>query len=131
LRDLFGRMTFSPLDDVLGSSAPQAAPSTGPVVSRLAGNTRFQATIRKFQLRLEEKLLAIEASWEAEDFEALAGLAHWLRGAAGTVGFDAFTGPAAHLELLARERKAGEIEASIRELRDLAGRIVVTQVSAT
>ena len=70
--------------------------------------------------------MAIEASWEAEAFGEIAELAHWLKGAAGTVGFDAFTGPAAHLELMAREGKAGEIEGAIRELRELAGRIAMS-----
>jgi HPt (histidine-containing phosphotransfer) domain-containing protein len=67
----------------------------------------------------------MEASWEARDFDELASLAHWLKGSAGMVGFDAFTEPAATLELLAKERKEGEIEASLQELRGLAERIVV------
>ena len=126
LRGLFGRMTLAVVDAQPDPSARRVAGPTGPVVSRLAGNPRFQATIEKFASRLEEKLLAIEASWESEDLEVLAGLAHWLKGAAGTVGFDAFTGPAAHLELLAREGKTGEIETSIQELRDLAARLEAT-----
>ena len=77
--------------------------------------------------RLEEKLEAMQASWEARDFEELAKLAHWLKGSAGMVGFDAFGEPAATLELLAKERKESEIEASILELRRLADRIVVRE----
>ena len=96
-----------------------------PLVSRLASNPRLQATIEKFVHRLEEKLEAMQACWEAGDFEELARLAHWLKGAGGTVGFDAFGEPAKNLELLAKERKEGEIEASIWELRRLADRIVL------
>ena len=96
-----------------------------PLVSRLASNPRFQATIEKFVHRLEDKLEAMQACWEAGDFEELARLAHWLKGAGGTVGFDAFGEPAKNLELLAKERKEGEIEASIWELRRLADRIVL------
>jgi PAS domain S-box-containing protein len=111
-------------------AAPAAAPAPsahadGPIVSRLAANPRLRPTLEKFALRLHEKLEAMEQSFERRDFEALAGLAHWLKGAGGTVGFDAFTGPAETLELLARERKDAEIEASLRELRSLAERIEV------
>ena len=96
-----------------------------PVVSRLASNPRLHATIEKFVCRLEEKLEAMQACLDARDFEELAKLAHWLKGSGGTVGFDVFGEPAANLELLAKERKEGEIEASISELRSLAERIVV------
>jgi len=101
--------------------------SVPPLVSRLAGaGPRLQAVIEKFVGRLEEKLEAMESSWETGNFDELASLAHWLRGAAGTVGFDAFTEPAGELKLRAEQRKEDEIEASIRELRALAERIVVS-----
>ena len=95
-----------------------------PVVSRLAGeNPRLRAISERFVGRLEEKLEAMEGSWEDGDFEELVSLAHWLKGAAGTVGFDAFTGPAEALRLLAKERKRDDIEGAIRELCGLAERI--------
>ena len=94
-----------------------------PVVSRLASNPRLQATIAKFVQRLAERLEELEASFEAGDLEELARLAHWLKGAAGTVGFDAFTAPAAELEVLVKERKEAEIESALRDLRSLAERI--------
>ena len=96
-----------------------------PVESRLASNRRLRPVIEKFVGRLAEKLEAMEASWEAGDLEELANLAHWLKGSAGMVGFDAFSEPAGALELLAKEKKEGDIEPSIRELRELAGRIVL------
>ena len=95
-----------------------------PIVSRLASHPRLRATIAKFVPRLHEKLEAIEASWEAGDFQELASLAHWLKGSAGTVGFDVFSGPAAALELAAKERKESELEPLIQELRGLAERVV-------
>ncbi len=97
-----------------------------PVVSRLAGeNPRLRAISERFVGRLEEKLEAIERSWQDGDFEELVSLAHWLKGASGTVGFDALTGPAEVLRLLAMERKRDDIEGAIRELRWLAERIVI------
>jgi DNA-binding response OmpR family regulator len=121
------------IQELRGLAARIAVPGRGgarpgpPVVSRLAGkDPRIRAIIEKFAVRLAERLEAMEASCEAGDFDELASQAHWLRGAAGTVGFDVFTGPAGALKLLAKQRKKGEIETSIRELRDLAERIVVS-----
>ncbi len=57
-------------------------------------------------------------------------MAHWLKGAAGTVGFDAFTAPAEALKLHAIERKENKIKASLRELRRLCERIVVASDGA-
>jgi HPt (histidine-containing phosphotransfer) domain-containing protein len=64
-------------------------------------------------------------AWNDRDFDELANLAHWLKGAGGTVGFDAFTEPAANLEQLAKAKSEAQIEDAIIVLRQLADRIVV------
>jgi PAS domain S-box-containing protein len=111
-------------------SADEVAAAGPPIVSRLASNPRLRATIAKFVHRLHEKLEAMEASWEVGDLEELASLAHWLKGSAGTVGFDAFSGPAKTLEILAKEGKEAEIDGAIQELRGLAERIALPGDSA-
>lgn len=65
-------------------------------------------------------------AWNERNFDEIASLAHWLKGAGGTVGFDAFTEPAAQLEQLAKTKSADQIEATIVELHRLADRIVVS-----
>ncbi len=109
---------------------PQVASQSGAsVVSRLDGKgPRFRKILATFATRLQVKLAAMEASWEAGDLEELANLAHWLKGAAGTVGFDAFTAPAQTLNALASEGKEEGVEALLRELRELADRIAVSTV---
>ena len=97
-----------------------------PLVSRLSGE-KFRVIIERFLPRLEEKLDAAQASWEARDFAELASLAHWLKGSTGTAGFDAFCEPAATLEQLAIEKREAGVEASLQELRALAARIVVAE----
>jgi CheY-like chemotaxis protein len=95
-----------------------------PIVSRLAAKSpRFAAIAEHFAGRLEEKLAEMDEHHRAGRFEALAGLAHWLRGAAGTVGFDAFTAPAESLRTHAGARDAGAAAATIDEIRALAARI--------
>ena len=49
---------------------------------------------------------------------------------ANSNGFDAFSEPARTLELLAKERKHAEIEASLEELRGLFERIELPGESA-
>jgi CheY-like chemotaxis protein len=96
-----------------------------PIRSRLAGKPGLQPTIEKFVARLHEKLEWMEARFEAEDYDALAVLAQWLKGSAGMVGFDAFCGPADTLEILAKEGKREAAAGALRELNSLADRIVV------
>ncbi|MBI2227662.1 MAG: response regulator [Deltaproteobacteria bacterium] len=103
------------------------APAEPPLVSRLAANNpRFRPIVEKFARRLTDQLEAMSKAWNDRDFEELAGLAHWLKGAGGTVGFDAFTEPALALEQLAKAQNTEEVEATIDGLRQLASRIVVS-----
>ncbi len=102
-----------------------------PLVSRLAGgNPRFLAIIEKFVIRLDEQLDAMSIAAGARDCDEVAKLAHWLKGAGGTVGFDVFTEPAAQLEQLAKANNQDQVEDVIRDLRHLASRIVITETDA-
>jgi len=103
--------------------ATPARRSDAPVASRLAGEARYRPTLERFALRLEAKLEEMETCCDERDPAALAALAHWLAGAAGMVGFDAFREPARSLEALCRDAKWSEIEAALHELRALADRI--------
>ncbi|MBT8445780.1 MAG: response regulator, partial [Gammaproteobacteria bacterium] len=105
-----------------GSRADVPADDT-PIVSRLIGKPRLWPAIGRFVERLGEQLDAMESAWEQADWQELGALAHWLKGAGGTVGFDAFTEPAKQLEESAKradQLASGEV---LQELRHLAGRI--------
>jgi len=67
----------------------------------------------------------MEAAWNEKNFDEIARLAHWLKGAGGTVGFDAFTEPAAELEQLAKAKNEDQIAAMLTALRRLAARIEI------
>ena len=94
------------------------------------GHARFRAIIEKFVERLTEQLEAMDRAWAVRDFDELANLAHWLKGAGGTVGFDAFTEPAANLEQLAQAHSEAQVAEAIGELHGLAARVVVPPVEA-
>ena len=99
--------------------------SLPPLLSRLSDKPRFRPVIQRFAKRLSEQLEAMEGAWQHRNFSDLASLAHWLKGSGGTVGFDAFTEPAARLETLAKASCEDNVEATLSELRELVGRVVV------
>ncbi|MCK4660810.1 MAG: response regulator, partial [Phycisphaerae bacterium] len=106
--------------------------SEGPaIVSTLpTDDPEFREIVEEFVERLSDQLEAMRRAWETDDLIELARLAHWLKGAGGTVGFDAFTEPAAKLEQLSKEEQLEQIESAIADLVELAGRIVVGPADA-
>ena len=88
----------------------------------------FREIVEEFLVTLAERLLAMRSAWEFDDRDALGRLAHWLKGAAGTVGFDAFTAPARQLEFYAKQGSQEDAGHVLREIEALAGRIVMPEV---
>jgi PAS domain S-box-containing protein len=100
------------------------AEDTSPIVSKLvANNPRFAKVISRFVSRLGEQLQAMDDAYTNRDVEALAKLAHWLKGAGGTVGFDVFNQPATELESAAKASDLAAIEEKLHEIHRLAARI--------
>ena len=96
-----------------------------PVVSRFANHPRLRSAAARFAGRLGEQLDAMDRAHAAADFVELTALAHWLKGAGGTVGYDDFTAPAHNLETLAKAGDAPGTRAALAELRGLEARLVV------
>jgi PAS domain S-box-containing protein len=112
---------------VAHASAAVVEPATAepPLISRLASMPRLLPAVQKFTARLNDQLDAMDVAWKARNFTELAALAHWLKGAAGTVGYDAFTEPAIELEQFIKTQSEGQIEPKLQQLRGLQRRIVV------
>jgi PAS domain S-box-containing protein len=92
-----------------------------PVRSRLESSPRFHKVILQFVDKLKAELIRAQAVWKNQNLEELARIAHWLKGAGGTVGFDDFTEPAAKLESFAKSGKleeAGEILLQVQGLSE-------------
>ena len=112
------------IDQGNGVEKPQMGYAT-PIISRLAGNnSKFNKLIGRFITRMGEQLQAMDAAVEANDMKEVADLAHWLKGAGGTVGFDAFTEPATLFEVAAKAGDKAEVVRVLAELHSLAGRTV-------
>jgi len=107
-----GVNTLSPDHDV--SSAEQR------IVSRLAGNPRLRPAICRFADKLHAEVSQMQEAWKQGDMDEVARLAHWLKGSAGTVGYDAFTEPAAELENYAKARQVELVGQSLRQVKALA-----------
>ncbi|MDX2314303.1 MAG: ATP-binding protein [Gammaproteobacteria bacterium] len=109
-------------DSMFDTSACASGP---PIISRLAsGSPRIQSTIFKFIHTLDGKLDEMDSAWGERDFTELAALAHWLKGSGGTIGFDDFTDPAKNLETLAKSGSEDGIVMALRDLRNMAARLV-------
>jgi HPt (histidine-containing phosphotransfer) domain-containing protein len=119
--------------DLGGAAAPSGGapprPSAGgpPVVSRFASHPRLRTAAYRFAARLGEQLDAMDRAYAAGNFEELKALAHWLKGAGGTVGYDDFTEPARNLEQQAKAADAAGARATLAELRGLEARLVVPE----
>lgn len=95
------------------------------MVSRLAKNKRLLPAVRSFAGRLAEQVCAIDEAVSNRNFAEVAALAHWLKGAAGTVGYDDFTEPAAELEQFAKAQVESRVQLKLSEIKNLANRLVV------
>jgi HPt (histidine-containing phosphotransfer) domain-containing protein len=107
------------------------APADEPIVSRLANHPRLARVVRTFGRTLPAKLAAMQLALDDGRIDDLADLAHWLKGAGGTVGFDVFFEPAREFERLARAGERAGLERSLRQIQALASRIVVPDGEAT
>ena len=104
---------------------PAAGAGGPPVVSRFANHPRLRSAAARFAGRLGEQLDAMDRAHAGGNFVELTALAHWLKGAGGTVGYDDFTAPARDLETLSKAGDAQGSKATLAELRGLEARLVV------
>jgi two-component system sensor histidine kinase/response regulator len=81
--------------------------------------------IAEFAATIPERIDAIEKALNTMDYNAISSLAHALKGAGGTAGFQCLTDVSLRIEESAAERRAESIGGMLHELRSLHERIVV------
>jgi HPt (histidine-containing phosphotransfer) domain-containing protein len=113
----------APASVFIEADAEEVPGAEGPIRSRFAGNPKLVPIVRKFAARLDEQLQAVQAGLAAGDLAEVDRLAHWLAGAAGTVGYDAFTEPARELEAAARAGDASASEVVLQRLLRMASQL--------
>jgi PAS domain S-box-containing protein len=102
-----------------------AAPDSQPIESRLANHPRLRKVVRSFGEQLPARLQAMHSALAAGELDALAQLAHWLKGAGGTVGFDVFFEPARLLEQHVKNGDLALVQEALLHLQALSRRIVI------
>jgi PAS domain S-box-containing protein len=103
-----------------------AIPSPDAIHSLLpTDDPELREVVGEFIETLRVRLDDMQTAGETGELAKLAGLAHWLKGAGGTVGFDCFTAPAGNLEHAAKSAERDGIAASLRELKSLGNRVVI------
>ena len=140
LRDLAGRLdgqVVLPDKAAVPGEPPQTVPMSArpsqdspAIVSRLASHARLGPIVGRFVQQLPSKLQQMDAAAAAADLTELAALAHWLKGAGGSMGFDVLFDPAKALE---EATKAGDHAAALTvlaELHDIGRRIALGAAAA-
>jgi PAS domain S-box-containing protein len=113
-------------DEPASASQSTAIPAEERLVSRLlTSDAEFREIVEQFVVRLREQIAAMRIAVVGGDLRELARLAHWLKGTGGTAGFPELTERARELEQFARELKIDDARHAVRQLEQMAGRIVI------
>jgi two-component system sensor histidine kinase/response regulator len=88
----------------------------------------FREIVIEFVDRLHANLDKMRAAASVKDYQTLGGLAHWLKGSAGTAGFNALTAAALPLEHAVQEGDPAAIAVYLSEITQLAHQIVIDGV---
>jgi signal transduction histidine kinase/DNA-binding response OmpR family regulator len=100
-------------------SSTKPAPA---IISRFADHPKLKVVVQQFVDKLAGEVQALNRAHEKNDFLKLATLAHWLKGAAGTVGFDEFTKPATELEIVAKANNREKVSTLLEQINSLQQR---------
>jgi PAS domain S-box-containing protein len=107
--------------------ADSPAPPVPGIVSRLAEKPRLQPILRKFVQSLHQRVAEMRAVEERADYKQIANFAHWLKGSAGSMGYDAFWKPAKDLELAALAADEAMVRQLLAEVRRMADAVVAPE----
>ncbi|TWU36172.1 ATP-binding protein [Novipirellula artificiosorum] len=140
IRELHARVVI-PATDTSGQPKPtvtqalenqvvDAAPrGLGAIHSTLPVEDRdFREIIIDFVIKLDTRIIEMRSLLQEHAFADLAEVAHWLKGAGGTVGYREFTSPAASLVEAARNEGADPCQAALQEIESVRSRIVVPEL---
>ena len=112
-------------------SASETAGSRPPVISNLPmDEPEFREIVEEFIPVLQEKFAQMETAYVESDQKELGNLAHWLKGAGGTVGFAEFYEPSLKLEQAAKSDQHDECAVWLRELHVIADHIVIPEMES-
>ena len=93
------------------------------LISELADDPDFADLVEMFVSELPNRVAALQRGIADQDYQALASLAHQLKGSAGGYGFPSITAAAALVEQSARTASdLAQLTPKLRQLTDLCAR---------
>ena len=101
------------------TEAPTPRVDVQAIVSRMAHHARIGPIVARFVQQLPAKLTQMDDALRTADLSALASLAHWLKGAGGSMGFDDLFEPSKALEEAALQGDAVAAARALAEVRRL------------
>lgn len=111
---------------------PKAPPIVRPLVSTLPmDDPEFRDIVVRFISRLDEQIVAMRTALASKDAHEMAHLAHWLKGAGGTVGFAVLSDLGREMETNVKARDWAQVAEQLDEIATQASRIVVPNLSLT
>lgn len=118
-------MNSLPVDTSEASGEGSQNISYSPIISSLSGNKKFIGIVKRFVSKLELQIEKMNNALEDENFSELSDLAHWLKGSAGSVGFDIFTETAKELEDAAKAKDKQGVQSKLAVVEKLHQRAIV------
>ena len=88
-------------------------------------DTSFEPLIPKFLTNRKKEVVAMQEALTAQDFETVRKVAHGMKGAGGSYGFDRITDMAAVVEQAAKAGDASTIECHLPLLGSYLDRVTV------
>ena len=85
----------------------------------------FLEIVHGFGEALDAKYELMLQRIEEQDFAELANLAHWLKGAGGTCGYNEFSDPSRKMEKAAKNIQLATVKIHVAEIKDLIDRIEI------
>jgi HPt (histidine-containing phosphotransfer) domain-containing protein len=107
----------------------ESMPLDTRIRSRFAGQAKLVPIVRKFAARLQEQMERTREALAAGDLAEVERQGHWLAGAAGTVGYDAFTEPALEMEAAAKAADVARTEELLQRLLRMSEQLEVPEVA--
>ncbi len=101
-------------------------PATRPIASTLpTDDPEIRDLVAEFTATIPDRIEAIGRALQSLNYASVADMAHALKGAGGTAGYQCLTDVSARIEQSAAKRQAGEITGMLGELRSIHQRLVV------
>lgn len=112
-----------------------ALPATSPLIAKPAlysslpmDDVEFREIVSGFIDKLRSEVDALNDACERDDRNEIIRRAHWLKGAAGTMGFRDFTAPSATILERVREGRSDGLGTALDEINALVARVAMPEL---